>query len=193
MFLVTLVLKVNTMSESPVNTNRKKSFSNVAANLKTIRGEVSQSDFAKVLGIANQVTYHRYESGRVPKAEILHQISDRLGINLDELLSPISPMRAAVIYAQAVIKQTTHLPIVSKNSSASAKAYGEASGELINDDSVKAITKAMQLDQLPYDDVSRLCSHIIKVSNRAPRELMKYYVLIRYAAMLQLARHYKAK
>lgn len=184
-------MKVNTMSESPVNTNRKKSFNFVAANLKAIRGEASQADFAKVLGIANQVTYHRYESGRVPKAEILHELSERLGISLEELLSPISPMRAAVIYTQATIKQMLPEANDSKLSEASAKAFGEASGELITDESIKAITKAMQLERASHDEISRLFKHVIAVANKTPPELMKYFVLIRYAVMLQIARHHK--
>lgn len=191
MFRVTSVLKVNTMSESPVNTNRKKSFNYVAANLKAIRGEASQADFAKVLGIANQVTYHRYESGRVPKAEILHEISDRLGISLEELLSPISSMRAAVIYTQAVIKHMLPSANESRISEASSRAFGEASGELINDESIKAITKAMQLEQASHGEVSSLFKHIVATANKTPPELLKYYVLIRYAVMLQIARHHK--
>lgn len=62
-----------------------------------MRGAVSQAQFANLLGITNQVTYHRYESGRVPKAEILQRIANRFGITVDALLSPLHEARAGEI------------------------------------------------------------------------------------------------
>lgn len=53
--------------------------------LKALRGEKSQADFAKELGISNSVTYHRYEAGRIPKMEILKSLADKLGIDVNEL------------------------------------------------------------------------------------------------------------
>lgn len=61
--------------------------------LKHYRGKLSQAEFARFLGVPNQSTYHRYEAGRIPKAEILNDWSSRIGITLDQLLgnAPFQP------------------------------------------------------------------------------------------------------
>lgn len=57
-----------------------------ALRLKTARGNLSQAEFARFLGIKHQQTYQRYEGGQIPSGDILHQIAFRLGVKLDDLL-----------------------------------------------------------------------------------------------------------
>jgi transcriptional regulator with XRE-family HTH domain len=173
-----------------VNTEMKTSISPVPANLRTIRGDLGQAEFAKFLGIANQATYQRYESGRVPKVDILVQIAKRLGITLDELLAPIEQSRAAIIFAQAVLKDA--MPETSSGPKQTS-AQPSPAGELINDEAIKFITKALRLDAAPQEEVSKLFQHLVSTANKCPKGLMKYYVLIRYAVMQQLAKQHKLK
>lgn len=57
-----------------------------AGKLKMLRGDLTQTAFAKKLGIP-QNTYHRYEKGeRVPDIKALTKISKSLNISADELL-----------------------------------------------------------------------------------------------------------
>ena len=152
---------------------------------------MSQAEFAKFLGIPNQVTYHRYENGRVPKAHILQVIATRLGITVDELLAPISNDRAFDIAVHGITTAPLPISLGKRATESTAKSFGEASGELINPKTIKAITSAFQIGAMSRDELSRLFGHIVTVSNRAPVELMKYYVLIRYAVGKELARRLK--
>ena len=171
----------------------KKTFSVVPDNLKAIRGGLSQAEFAGFLEIPNQVTYHRYENGRVPKAHVLQQIASRLGISVDELLAPISHERAHEIAVLSIVNAPLPKSPKEKLTAATAEAFGKAAGELVNPKSMKAVLDAFQIEKLSHDEVSRLFSHIVSVSNRAPVELMKYYVLIRVAIGKELARRWKIK
>jgi transcriptional regulator with XRE-family HTH domain len=72
---------------------KDKSLPIVSINLKALRGDRSQAEFAAFLQIPNQVTYHRYENGRTPKIAILEKIAFQIGITVDELLNPIPPER----------------------------------------------------------------------------------------------------
>jgi len=57
-----------------------------SGKLKTLRGGLTQTAFAKKLGIP-QNTYHRYEKGeRVPDIKALTKISKSLNVSADELL-----------------------------------------------------------------------------------------------------------
>ena len=57
-----------------------------SGKLKMLRGDLTQTAFAKKLGIP-QNTYHRYEKGeRVPDIQALSKISKGLNISADELL-----------------------------------------------------------------------------------------------------------
>jgi transcriptional regulator with XRE-family HTH domain len=57
-----------------------------SGKLKTLRGDLTQTAFAKKLGIP-QNTYHRYEKGeRVPDIKALTKISKSLNVSADELL-----------------------------------------------------------------------------------------------------------
>lgn len=59
------------------------------ARLRLCRGELSQAEFARILGLPNQATYHRYEAGRIPKLETLCGLARRLGISLDQILGNV--------------------------------------------------------------------------------------------------------
>ncbi len=85
------------MTPQPELTEMARAFS---TNLKAIRAARSQLEFAKLLGIATQVTYHRYEHGRIPPAAVLARLAAILGATVDELLAPMSQERAAQIGAQ---------------------------------------------------------------------------------------------
>jgi len=57
----------------------------VFLRLKKIRGDLSQKEFAKVLGI-NQGTVCKYESGRLPDAITLNKIAEYGGVTVEWLL-----------------------------------------------------------------------------------------------------------
>lgn len=59
---------------------------NFSARLKELRGHRSQDLFSKSLGINHQQTYQRYEAGKIPSGEILHQIAVNAGTTVDWLL-----------------------------------------------------------------------------------------------------------
>jgi len=60
---------------------------NISKRLIEARGDRTQAEFARFLGIKNQVTLQRYETGeRTPNGIILYQIASRLGISMEELL-----------------------------------------------------------------------------------------------------------
>ena len=171
----------------------RKSFSAVSANLKILRGARSQVEFSKFLGIANQVTYHRYENGRVPRAPILQQIATRIGISVDELLSPISSERGVEIRSRSETSGATETTHMAPLSLASRQAFGEASGELVTEKSLKAIQSAFDLKSLTEAEVMHLFDHIVAVSNRAPVELSKYYVLLRVSITKDLERRWRIR
>jgi transcriptional regulator with XRE-family HTH domain len=65
--------------------------------LKTCRGKRSKADFSRFLGVSAQ-NYQRYESGRIPDADILLQIANRSGVPVGWLLGsenepPVSAVR----------------------------------------------------------------------------------------------------
>jgi len=67
-----------------INDNIAKAF---AEALVKARGDRSQAEFARMLGIANQQTYQRYERGLVPGGLVLYNIATRLGVTVDMLLT----------------------------------------------------------------------------------------------------------
>jgi transcriptional regulator with XRE-family HTH domain len=60
-----------------------------AERLKTARGERSQAEFARFLGIKHQQTYQRYEAGQIPSGDVLHGIAIKLGVTMNELLGEL--------------------------------------------------------------------------------------------------------
>jgi len=70
--------------------SRKKSalglFSNLFVRIRKIRGELTQVEFAKILGVA-QGTINKYESGAIlPGEDILKKIADHGGVTVEWLL-----------------------------------------------------------------------------------------------------------
>jgi transcriptional regulator with XRE-family HTH domain len=53
--------------------------------IKKIRGDLSQKEFAKILGV-NQTTVCKYESGRLPDEGTLKKIADYGGVTVEWLL-----------------------------------------------------------------------------------------------------------
>ena len=59
----------------------------ISARLRHLRGERSQEEFAQIIGLSRSALAN-YETGRTkPKPSILRQISERLGLSEDFLLS----------------------------------------------------------------------------------------------------------
>jgi len=75
----------------------------VKQNLRAIRGTLSQAAFARLIGIANQVTYFRYENGRLPKPAVLQEAARRLGMDVSELLATIPAKRAIELQEHALM------------------------------------------------------------------------------------------
>lgn len=59
---------------------------NFSEALRRARGDRSQAEFARLLGIPSQQTYQRYEGGLVPGGGVLLRIANKLGVTVDELL-----------------------------------------------------------------------------------------------------------
>jgi len=169
----------------------RKSFSAVPSNLKALRGKRSQAEFSRFLGIPNQVTYHRYENGRVPRAAVLQQIASRIGITVDELLTPISSDRVKDIQLRASVEKSSGSFGDAPLSPRTRTAFAEACGELVNAKSIKAIQEAFQLEKLSEEEIAALFEHVVAVSNRAPIELVKFYVLVRVAITKDLERRWR--
>ena len=61
---------------------------NFSAALRRARGDRSQAEMARLLGIPNQQTYQRYEKGiNEPLASAAHAICSRLGVDFTRLLT----------------------------------------------------------------------------------------------------------
>lgn len=63
----------------------------LAQKLRTLRGEVSQTEFAKILGVPQQYI-QRYENGTKPLPEFFIALRKKLGINLNWLWDESSEM-----------------------------------------------------------------------------------------------------
>lgn len=59
----------------------------VGQRIRAIRGRMTQTDFAKVLGVYKQNYISRYERGRVPSPDLLIKIADLGKASLDWLLT----------------------------------------------------------------------------------------------------------
>ncbi len=64
-----------------------KRFAKIGAKLKELRGQLSQEEFAKKIGVPFR-TYQRYESGeRMPKADVVQRIAQACGVPVDSILA----------------------------------------------------------------------------------------------------------
>lgn len=164
-----------------------KSFSAVARNLRALRGARTQAEFAAFLGIANQQTYHRYESGRVPKAETLRQIAGRIGITVDELLTPLPVERIAAVAAGeksasselsvlALLATHHHLP----------EASSEAIARFATPDNLQILASIFRLREASRAELARCLENLIAVTLRAPAEVLRFYWPIRMAIVKEI-------
>lgn len=74
-----------------------------------LRGDRTQADFARFLGLKSQATYANYESGRVPRPKVLSQIAGKLGLNPAYLLEPMpnADEVAASLWGEKTTKRDT--------------------------------------------------------------------------------------
>jgi transcriptional regulator with XRE-family HTH domain len=99
---------------------------NFSTALATARGNRTQAEFARYLGIPSQQTYQRYENGLIPSGKVLHQISRKLGVTVDSLLvgqpaenvSQTAPGSRSELDVDKEIQLTTALTIVWQHASA---------------------------------------------------------------------------
>ena len=140
---------------------KRKILPGFSRNLRGLRGHRTQAEFAAFLGLKNQVTYHRYENGRIPRAAVLQDFASRIGITVDEFLSEIPANRLAEI----------RLGVPSPDGS------GERSGAQVKSDEdqasqyeeLRATDQALArryadvsfLDELSDDDLKVCIRHII--------------------------------
>ena len=58
----------------------------IGERIKTVRGSLSQKDFAKKIGV-HLTTVQLYESGNIPKGDVLQRIKEKFGVSIDWLLT----------------------------------------------------------------------------------------------------------
>ena len=59
----------------------------VGQRIRTIRGTMNQTDFAKTIGVRKQNYVSRYEHGRIPNPELLVRIANYGKVTVDWLLT----------------------------------------------------------------------------------------------------------
>ena len=59
----------------------------VGQRIRTIRGTVNQTHFAKMIGVRKQNYVSRYEHGRIPNPELLVRIANYGKVTVDWLLT----------------------------------------------------------------------------------------------------------
>ncbi|HTN44558.1 MAG TPA: helix-turn-helix transcriptional regulator [Nitrospiria bacterium] len=66
---------------------KRVSKSHVGQRIRSIRGKVNQTDFAKMIGVRKQNYVSRYEHGRIPNPELLVRIANYGKVTVDWLLT----------------------------------------------------------------------------------------------------------
>jgi transcriptional regulator with XRE-family HTH domain len=66
---------------------KRVSKSHVGQRIRTIRGKINQTDFAKMIGVRKQNYVSRYEHGRIPNPELLVRIANYGKVSVDWLLT----------------------------------------------------------------------------------------------------------
>ncbi len=72
-------------------TTKNNKASDFFTRLREVRGDLSQREFAKSIGITSQQTYANYEKGRLPKTPIIQKIAQQYGVNMEWLISGSPP------------------------------------------------------------------------------------------------------
>lgn len=127
----------------------------------------------------------------MPKVFVLQQIANKLRIAVDDLLRPISQQEAVTISAVAIADSLGDIepPSAQKNPG----VFHERFHELATVSGIQHVSEALQLKDVPKEELVRLFEHIVSVTNRAPAELKKYYVVIRGAVIREIGRKFKLK
>ncbi len=66
---------------------QKFSAAQVGKRIRAIRGGMTQTDFARVLGVKKQNYISRYEHGRIPSPGLLVKIAEQGKVSVDWLLT----------------------------------------------------------------------------------------------------------
>ncbi|MBI3597559.1 MAG: helix-turn-helix transcriptional regulator [Nitrospirae bacterium] len=66
---------------------KRVSKTHVGQRIRTIRGKINQTDFAKMIGVRKQNYVSRYEHGRIPNPELLVRIAKHGKVTVDWLLT----------------------------------------------------------------------------------------------------------
>jgi transcriptional regulator with XRE-family HTH domain len=66
---------------------KRVSKSHVGQRIRSIRGKINQTDFAKMIGVRKQNYVSRYEHGRIPNPELLVRIANYGKVTVDWLLT----------------------------------------------------------------------------------------------------------
>jgi len=74
--------------------------------LRALRGQHSKAEFARLLGLSAQ-DYHRYEDGRMPRADTLMEIAKRRGVAVDWLIGAVSSHDPSALPSGAHEQPTT--------------------------------------------------------------------------------------
>jgi len=103
---------------------------------------MSQEDFANLLGL-KQVTYHRYEKGRVPKLPVLTSICKKLGVEMKEMVSaplekiaPVLPLLPANtssggnVSGMTPISEFTQIPVVGDAAAGRGRDFEDVCNQL---------------------------------------------------------------
>lgn len=91
-----------------VNTKMQKKFNSFSGALRTIRGEKTQAEMARLLDL-NQPTYLRYETGEnEPGISIAYNIAQKLGMKLDDLLE--GKTESCYVVKEKIASYKTNIP-----------------------------------------------------------------------------------
>lgn len=157
-------------------------------NLKMLRGGATQRVFAQLLGFENQATYHRYESGRVPRPNVLARIAYRLGLSVEELLAPLSETRRDEIVAR--LKHGT--PDLDKQPWGSRQqariAVLRENAKLLKRDNVTSVVSAFGLSELSRAELNYALDHFRKAEAGVEVSVQRFYALIIDALRAEIRR-----
>ena len=132
--------------------------------IKTVRGQRSKAEFARVLLISPQ-NYQRYEDGRIPDADILDRIASQCNVTVDWLLGRDAP---TVVSGMAVVDQAAFIEDVQtvtgqQRERMKKKADGiihcmptvpKALREKLREDLNKAFDKYMEWCEVNYENTT---------------------------------------
>lgn len=162
-----------------------------SGNLRMLRAGRTQRVFAQLLGFENQATYHRYESGRVPRPNVLARIAYRLGVQVEELLAPLSASRCNEIAAR-LQNGVPDLETQPWNSRKQARiAVLRENAKLLGRDNVDCVRTAFQLSDLSRQELKFSLEHFSTAEAQVEVSLQRFYTLIIDALKEELRRRRK--